>query len=81
MAAVAAFLRLGARPFIDQKELESSQKKRPEPTAFFGNAGKNVPLQQPIEKLLGRVLCFMLAKAAAPDIRVEGIPVTLADLG
>ena len=71
----AAFLRVGAVPFIHQESLERNEQKGAETSALLLYRTEKFFFEQPREERLRQVLGVLLRAAAAPDEGVEGEPI------
>jgi hypothetical protein len=60
--------------------LKRRKKESPEAAAFFSKRIEVAPLDQGSKEALGEIPRIVGSRAATPDIRIEGIPVGLAQL-
>jgi len=75
----AAFLRVGAVPFIRQEPLERNEQKGAETSALLLHRTEKIFFEQPREERLRQVLGVLPRAAAAPDVGVEREPIRPAE--
>ena len=78
--AAAAFLALGLVPFVGQEMFERDQEKGAELSALGGQTFEIILLEKPGEERLRKIFGIFPAVAAATNVGVKRIPVSLAKI-
>src|SRR5690349_18161086 len=74
----AAFLGVGAMPFVGQKPVQRNEEKCSKLSFFRRDSRKRVSCEQSAKESLSQIFCIVRRVTSTADVGIEWIPISLA---